>query len=333
MRLWIQDIRHSSEETPRIIPSMFRDAGAKIVKYQHMADYGIIGYTFEGVFTAENPQLLGFAPFPIPKSRVISCYEEPPFHYHMEYYESHAEYLAWFSLPEIEGCKPLTLDPSVFPYPPFTKWDRIRVDTRMRHRTVFYRGNKRRELLGGDKYGRIDLNPARLYLIQGLLDAQIPMDLMGPGWTPTNTYNLGADPQGCSTGGTWQASKRREWGASIADFHLCCENSHMSNYVTEKIHHGFQSDLVVLYLGNWRIEEYIPKEAFINLNHYYDKTTGLVDVEAVVERIRTITQEEYDSILHAARAWRKSGLEERHEAGRLRLTNLILDRFREIGAL
>jgi hypothetical protein len=107
----------------------------------------------------------------------------------------------------------------------------------------------------------------------------------------------------------------------------------MDNYITEKIHHGFQSDLVVLYLGNPKINEYVPKDAFINLNDYYNESTYRVDVAAVVERIRTIKQDEYDSILHAARAWRKSGLEERHQAGRLRLTQLVLAKFREVGAL
>lgn len=330
MKLWIQEIRHSGEETPRVIPSVFRAAGIKLVRYQNMADYGVVGHIFEEMTSTEDPRRLNFSPFPLPADRVVCCYEEPPFPYHMEYYEAHADYLAWFSMPSIGGCTPLTVDPSVFPYPPFTKWDRVRTDTKMRTRAVFYRGNRRNKLIGGEKYGRVDLNDTRVDLIQRLLATGVPMDLMGMGWTPTNTYN-GND--GACGGGFWQEAKRKEWAASTADFHLCCENSHLDNYITEKIHHGFQSDLVVLYLGNWDIEKYVPKEAFINLNRYYDKSSERVDAEAVVERLRTITQDEYDSILHAARAWRRSGLEERHEAARVRLTQLVLDRFREVGAL
>lgn len=330
MKLWVQDIRHSSEETPRVVPQMLKDAGAKIVRYQTEADYGIVGHIFEVVSALEDPRRFSLSPFPLPDARVVACYEEPPLYYHMKYYDAHANYLEWFSLPPINNCKLLTLDPAVFPYPPFTKWDRTRSDTRLHNRGVFYRGNKRDSIPSGERYGRVDLDDIRVDLIQKLVDSCLPIDLMGLKWTTTNTYG-GND--GICGGGRWQEAKRAEWAASTADFHLCAENSHVDNYVSEKIHHGFQSDLVVLYLGNRRIEEYIPKEAFINLNRYCDPVSGRVDVDAVVERLRTITQEEYDSILYAARAWRRSGLEERHEAARVRLTQLIIDRFKEVGAL
>lgn len=330
MKLWVQDIRHSNEETPRIIPRLFKDAGITVVRYQHLADYGLMWNIFGA--TTEDPTTLNFSNYPIPLDHVVMCYDEPPFWYHMKNYHACDDCLAWFGLPKMGNHGLITMDPIVFPYPPYTKYDKQREDTRIRDRKVFYRGARRNKVWdGGEEYGRIDLSLTRSVLVQDLLDAGISMDLMGSGWTENNTYWVGNRMGG---GGDWPNSKRREVAASDADFHLCCENCRLDNYISEKIHHGFWSDLVVLYLGNPKIDEYVPREAFINLNNYYDISTGRVDSAAVVDRIRTITQDEYDSILHAARAWRKyARLEERHEAGRLRLTQLVLDRFREAGAL
>jgi hypothetical protein len=328
MKLWIQDIRHSCEETPRVIPSVLRAAGITLVNTQSKADYGIMYNIFGAII--EDPRTFNFSPYPLPLSRIIACYDEPPLYYHEEHYAAHNEYLAWFPMPKMGSHIPLTVDPPVFPYPPYTKYDRVREDTTLHDRAVFYRGNQRTPMPGGTQYGRIDLNQPRVDLVQGLLDAKIPMDILGRGWTATNTYNCN---DGIGGGGRWPESKRKEWAVTTADFHLCCENSHLENYVTEKIHHGFQSDLVVLYLGNRQIEEYVPKDAFINLNGCYDVATNVVNSEAVVDRIRSIMQDEYDSILHTARAWRRSGLEERHEVARARLTQMVLDRFHEVGAL
>ena len=327
MKLWMQKILHSNEETPRVLTGMMRDAGITFVSTQIKADYGLLWHIFWS--TIGDPRTFNYSPFPLPANQIIVCYDEPPFEYHVPHYDAHDSYLMWLSLPRVGNHELFTLDPVVFPYPPHTEYDRVRENTKMRARGVFYRGNKRHRIAGGEKYGRIDLNPTRMPLIYGLIDAGIPMDLGGSHWGTVDTYCNNGD----GFGGDWPASKRKEWSTTMADFHLCCENSQVDNYVTEKIHHGFQSDLVVLYLGNRQIEEYVPKEAFINLNRYYDEVSGLVNVEAVVERLRTITQDEYDSILRAARVWRRSGLEERHEAARLRLTQLVLNRFREVGAL
>lgn len=327
MKLWMQRILHSNEETPRVLVSMMQDAGIKFVPTQNKADYGLMWHIFWT--SIGDPRSFNYTQFNIPSDKIVICYDEPPFEYHVPHYDAHDSYLMWLSLPRVGSHELFTIDPIVFPYPPHTEYDRVREDTKMHERGIFYRGNKRSVITGGEKYGRVDLNPSRIPLIYGLLEAGVPMDLLGSNWGTGDTYQNNGD----GYGGSWPASKREEWSVTTADFHLCCENSQVDNYVSEKIHHGFQSDLVVLYLGNRQIEEYVPPNTFINLNHYYNEMSGLVDVGAVVERLRTITQDEYDSILQAARAWRQSGLEERYEAARLRLTQLILNRFREVGAL
>lgn len=328
MKLWMQKILHSNEETPRVVRSMMQDAGITFVPTQNKADYGLMWHIFWA--HSGDPRSFNYTPFNIPLDKIIMCYDEPPFEYHVPHYDAHDSYLMWLSLPHVEKHELFTLDPIVFPYPPHTEYDRVREDTRLHSRGVFYRGNKRHKIAGGEKYGRVDLDPARIPLVQGLATAGVPLDLAGAHWGGKDTYINNGD----GFGGDWPARKREEWAVTTADFHLCCENSQVDNYVSEKIHHGFQSDLVVLYLGNRQIEEYVPREAFVNLNGYYNSADGTINVEAVVERIRAMTQEEYDSILHAARVWRQqSRLEERHDAARLRLTQLVLNRFREVGAL
>jgi hypothetical protein len=174
MKLWIQDVPHSNEETPRVIKEMFREAGATIVRWQHAADYGLMWDIFGAV--AGDPTTFNLSHHPIPINRVIICYDEPPFEYHMQHYRAHNEYLAWFGLPKIGNHDLVTLDPIVFPYPPYTKFDKQRTDTTIRTRSVFYRGARRYEVWrGGEEYGRVDLSLTRSLLVQGLLDAGVPM--------------------------------------------------------------------------------------------------------------------------------------------------------------
>ena len=75
----------------------------------------------------------------------------------------------------------------------------------------------------------------------------------------------------------WHQQKMKDINDCNADFVLCLENSMMKNYITEKIHDGFSSDRVVLYLGNPDIEDYVPSNCFINLNDYFNKEMKLIE--------------------------------------------------------
>lgn len=320
MRLWIQELRHSGEETPRVDTDVLQANGVELVGSQEEAEVGLMWHIFET--RGRDPRLRNFSPDPLPLNRIIMCYDEPPLSYHEKYYDLRDSYLAWLPLPSLAGGIPLTLDPVVFPYPPYTQYDGVREETTLRGQGIFYRGSRRESSPGGSKFGRTDLSTTRVRLVEDLLARGVQLDLKGPGWPGEHTYMN----QGDVGGGRWPSLKRHEARITTADFHLCIENSRMENYVTEKIHHGFNSDLVVLYLGNADIRKWVPNEAFIDLSSYYDASTGQVDADDVIARIRNLEQSEYDDIVHAAREWRRGDLlEERHEDARQRLTRLILE--------
>jgi hypothetical protein len=127
--------------------------------------------------------------------------------------------------------------------------------------------------------------------------------------------------------GVWPHIKRFEMRRTTADFALCIENSILDDYITEKIHHGFQSDLVVLYLGSPRIAEYVPPGAFVDLGRFLRLDEGRVDVHALRELLEGMTQDEYNQILHTARRWRRTDmLDERAVDACRRLTRMVIAR-------
>jgi hypothetical protein len=218
-----------------------------------------------------------------------------------------------------QGAFPLTLDPIVFPYPPETHKDIHRTDTRLRGRKVFYAGTRVfADMEGTDprRLGRISLYRARNQTVEDLRTLGVDVHAEGIGWERNSRV-----------GPRWIEDKLAIARSCGADFHLCIENSVFPDYVSEKIHHGFQTDLVVLYLGNDKIHESVPGGAFVNLNPFLDRDTGTVDVGPIAERILSMTQEEYDSIVYAARRWRRGDmLEERRREQMHRITSLWLDR-------
>jgi hypothetical protein len=222
-----------------------------------------------------------------------------------------------------EGSFPITDDPIVFPYHPFAdSLDRVRVDTTLRSRRVFFMGIAQYHDLP-DAYGRRGMYAARTHLVRDLSNFGVNVFAEGLGF--------GSDSRQDGKVLDWSRAKADLCQKVRADFHLCCENSLADGYISEKIHHGFQSDLVVLYLGNSDIHKYVPAEAFINLNEYYDPVRRRVNVTAVADLIKSMTQEEYDRIIHAAREWRRTArLEERFKEQARRLTRMIIQRIVEV---
>lgn len=210
----------------------------------------------------------------------------------------------------------ITTDPIVFPYPPETIYDEDIGPLALGDRKVYYAGTRSGFLDAADVCGRIGLYHVRNQVALGVRAAGFPTLFEGVGWERASRL----DPN-------WDVLKRESMRYSHAAFVLCLENSQMRNYVSEKIHHGFQSGRVVCYLGNPQIHEWVPEEAFINLNRWFNPVTKVFDHEAFAERLRTITQEEYDAIRQAAKRWRQSAeLEARWDAQRRRLTNMIIER-------
>jgi len=214
---------------------------------------------------------------------------------------------------------PYTEDPVVFPYHPHNSGtDVVREDTTLRDRRVFFAGLAKYHDLPNE-LGRVGLYDVRTMLVRQLRDFGVDVYAEGPGWGHDSRHDGYLE--------RWDIVKLDLCRSVQADFHLACENSQLDNYITEKIHHGFQSDLVVLYLGNRDIEKCIPPEAFVNLNPYFDARRRRVNAAAVAHIIKDMTQSEYDAIIHAARAWRSSmRVDERYTEQAEILTRKILRR-------
>jgi hypothetical protein len=314
MKLWIQHSPHSDEEGPRLDFDVLSRNGIEIVKKPHLADFGVIFYVYDEIRHTVH--------LPLPKGKVLAIYDEPPLLQYKIDYQLRHHYHSFFTFSSVVGPNVfrLTDDPPVFPYYPQTRSDVVRKNTRLKTRGVFFRGS----LWHGDgpilnEFGSRCLYTVRRSLVNDLSRLRVHMDIAGRvGWEKSTHHR-----------GIWPQVKRFELSRTQADFCLCSENSMLDDYITEKIHHAMNADLVALYLGSPKVEEHIPPGAFINLNRYFDPATGRVDAEAVRDRLATITQDEYDHILHTARSWRRNDmLEERAVEARQRLTRKLIARLR-----
>lgn len=220
---------------------------------------------------------------------------------------------------------PVTEDPIAYPYHPYCGWrDLRRVDTTLRRKRVFFAGMMLSEEEAGPR-GTTNLYRTRTRLVGDLPQHGVDVYAEGAGYGNDSRNN------GFLEG--WDIVKLELTQKVHADFHLCMENCQLKNYISEKIHHGFQSDLVVLYLGNPEIDKWVPPEVFINLNDYYDPEKQRINVGVVADIIKSMTQEEYDRIIHAAREWRDSAdFDARFAAQAKRLSNMIVARIEEVGA-
>jgi hypothetical protein len=80
-------------------------------------------------------------------------------------------------------------------------------------------------------------------------------------------------------------------------YNFILENAIVDNYISEKILDSYLALTVPVYLGSPAAENHIPKNTFIPL--------GLdSDYPAVIQRLRTITPHEYDSILDSIESCR-----------------------------
>lgn len=309
MKIYLQKVLHSDDCLPRVDTRLLAGVGIDVVGSLSDADYAIVNHMWGEKYHR-----------PLPRSRVIAIYDESPAPEHLDLYDHPETFHSWFTLAPMTGPNVfrLTEDPIVFPYQPDTAKDVARANTKLRTRGVFFRGARRRYSDPVDtKYGTSAMYNVRAQLLERLSGLGTPTDVAGEGWGRVTKHDLSI----------WPGIKRFEMRNTGADFVLCAENAMMDDYITEKIHHAMQVDLVALYLGSPAIEEHVPAGAFINLNPYYDKVTHTVDAAAMHEILSGISQFEYDKILATARAWRRSdNLEERRLVQVERLTRMVAAR-------
>lgn len=297
MKLWVQ---HAGF----VDPILLHRAGVHLVATAGEADYT--------VWITDLPSTA--------RGRAIMIYSEPPLCEALAEPYAHPErFHTCFLFGSIPGALPITEDPLVYPYMPDTCRDRWRKSVTLgADRKIFYAGTRVGYLKWHDAYGRVGLYETRNALVETLRSFGWPIQAEGIGWDRESRRAP-----------NWSDLKVWMARGSGASFILCMENSILRHYVTEKLHHGFQSDLVVLYLGDPRVTAGLPSEAFIDLHQWYDPATKRVDATAVARHLHAMTQEQYDGIVLAARKWRQTDLlEERRQRQIERVTRIILERLR-----
>ena len=173
-----------------------------------------------------------------------------------------------------------------WPYVPSVSQNiECRNSTEIGNRGVFFAGNiiaPQTKL----EDGSVNINHLRKLIGEHFLNEFPESIMMGIGWSgQTNKIK------------NWRRDKMNHIKNSNTDFVLALENTIMPDYITEKIWDGFYSKKVVLYLGDPNIEKKIPTNCFIDLRKYYDVEKNEVDLLGLSNRIKDVTQEEYDDMV------------------------------------
>lgn len=263
----------------------------------------------------------------VPRDRTILILVEPPLTGHrIDLYSRTDEFhtvIGYRELPNIGNVFNLWRDPSIMPYNPYAKADLIREDTTLSTRRIYFAGQVVSAYMGvPDCFGSVNMYPLRHLLGWSVIRHDMGY-CVGRGW-PKVTKSYSGQPVR-NVLDSWRLQKQADCAQGDIDFVLCLENSSMPGYLTEKFHDGMMLDRVMLYLGEPNVVEYVPRTAFVDLRQYWNRYTYKFDVLAMLDRVATMTQDEYDNILHNARTFRV-GIQERHEAERIRTTDFVLER-------
>lgn len=105
--------------------------------------------------------------------------------------------------------------------------------------------------------------------------------------------------------GPWWGNKYKNWRGTIRNkreayhthrFTLCIENSYEPGYVTEKIFDAFRFGVVPVYAGPPNVDEYIPKDCYID--YYSFKSTA-----ALIAFLSSMSEDEYNKYLEAVKSY------------------------------
>jgi 2-polyprenyl-3-methyl-5-hydroxy-6-metoxy-1,4-benzoquinol methylase len=209
---------------------------------------------------------------------------------------------------------PFTVNKNVAYYPtnpdPFKPINRI--DTTIRNRGVYFAGNVNENDDVTDSHGGINIAPLRLTIGKHMKQTFHDSVVVGIGWDNQTSKSK-----------NWRVDNLNEIDDSKCDFMLALENTYYPHYLSEKIWDGFNSDRVTLYLGDSNIEQSIPLNCFIDLRPYFNEDTKQFDLVELENRIKNISQSEYDTILNNARQFRNTAKGKRTQL-MLALTNKII---------
>jgi len=248
--------------------------------------------------------------------RCILQMTEPPLlpYWEKNYIEKHKYHTVFTYLPSGPNEFLFNEDPIGYPFTIGSK-EITRQNTTIKTRGIFYSGMR-----GEYEYPKIhksinaiDIRPLRRHTIEWFLTNTQQIYVYGKGWDK-NTRNSKIG---------WINQKFIDIEENHCDFIIAMENMMIPAYITEKLLQGFMLDRVVLYLGEPNITKYVPSNTFIDLRPYYKNNT--LDFPAILNRIQTITQLEYDNILNHAREFRKTLIGKYHKSD-IQLSEFMIQR-------
>ena len=294
-------------------------------------DRQMISDNFEVVNTPQEADIIlsnSFPPLDTPVNKLVYMTSEPPLcEPRITWYNQfHKMPLVVKYAPSNFNEIPVSIDNKhgaefpfeICPIEPIT-----RTDTTLTNRAVFFAGELGLE--GGiDRPDCKNIRVLRRLLGVFLRDNLQGSTMIGRGWGKETS-----DPNGMVKI-LWdksRANKQEEIAKSNCDFVLALENSMMRDYVTEKIGDGFTSDRVTLYLGCPNIEDHVPTNCFVDLRKWFNPTTKDFDFQGLLNYLKGMTQEEYDTILANARVFRRYS-KEKFEANQKDLTKRIISRLK-----
>lgn len=242
----------------------------------------------------------------VPYNKCILLLAEPPLSSHRKHlYKNRSKFHTVYTF--TPGGKNMFLfpgQPHVYPYNPVLSEDIPRENTTIRTRGIYYAGWKSKGFTTA--FGNaVNLYPARTRIGEFLKANYKESYIYGKGWgKESKVYPIPGGRKFKPI--SWRLQKKMDMEKHNCDFVLCIENTHMPNYISEKIHDGFASDRVVLYLGASNIGKFVPPNCFVNLNPHLNKNNGAFDPSVILNIIQNMTQEQYDLILKNARSFRKT---------------------------
>ena len=242
-------------------------------------------------------------------SRLILFQTEPPLASKVRFaYDKSSSFYAFFCFnPYLSNHIALTRDACSYPYRPSQALFQFVGSPPQQQLdfSIYYAGKKGKSINKVlDSHGSSNIYPVRDSFVAKLIQLGIA-NVYGKGWDVVSS-DIQATQQYHQRGFRFQ--KQTEISEVNPRYVLALENSILESYISEKIHDGFASDRVTLYLGAPNIESFVPSTAFVSLLPFYDQENKIIDVDKLICHLNSIDDSTYISIQESARAFRSVSL-------------------------
>ena len=264
-------------------------------------------------------------PTTVNNSKIILFQTEPPIASNIKKtYNAFSKYAHVFCYqPKGINQSSITKDPLCYLYNPASNLQITRENTSMTGNGFYFAGKRKGK---GGYFARIWRNRfpwqnIDQYNNRVIYSLRSEIALKMKGINP-NSLILGKGFDQNTKSSNWRKNKYEDIELGQNDFMFCCENSIFENYISEKIHDGFNSDRVTCYLGEPNIEQYVPSDAYIDMREYISEKG--FEKDKFDTFISSLDQHQYDAYLKAARKFRQK-LKPRFLAEKKRITKDLMN--------